>query len=135
MKAVPDLHFPGHAHLDICVTLPCTTGWHLLLKYVTSQHITDQDFLMCSEAFLLLMHTRACGLGTNLPNVDVVIVHDSDWSHCFDTQNLLRAHSIGGGRPLTLMRLVMRATVEERILQLSQKKPGNAALLKGGPGG
>ena len=90
---------------------------------------------MCSEAFLLLMHTRACGLGTDLPNVDVVIVHDSDWSHCFDTQHLLRAHSVGGGRPLTLMRLVMRGTVEERILQLSQKKRGNAAMLKGGPGG
>ncbi|KAK9839116.1 hypothetical protein WJX74_009858 [Apatococcus lobatus] len=100
-------------------------------RYTRMQRFCAPD----SEAFLLLMHTRACGLGTDLPNVDVVIVHDSDWSHCFDTQHLLRAHSIGGGRPLTLMRLVMRGTVEERILQLSLKKCGNAAILKGGTGG
>ena len=29
---------------------------------------------------LLLMRTSACGLGTDLPSVTAVVLHDSDWN-------------------------------------------------------
>lgn len=28
---------------------------------------------------MLLMRTEACGLGTDLPHINSVILHDSDW--------------------------------------------------------
>ncbi len=29
---------------------------------------------------VLLMNIRSCGLGTNLPSVDTIILYDSDWN-------------------------------------------------------
>lgn len=39
-----------------------------------------------SPGFLFLMATRSCGLGTNLPTISTVIMHDSDWNPCLDIQ-------------------------------------------------
>lgn len=52
---------------------------------------------MCSPCCLFLMATRALGLGTNLPGIDTVIIHDSDWNQWGDVQALGRAHRLGTG--------------------------------------
>jgi SNF2 family DNA or RNA helicase len=71
---------------------------------------------------VFLLSTRAGGLGINLATADTVIIYDSDWNPHNDMQALARAHRIGQANKVMIYRLVTRATVEERILQLAKKK-------------
>ena len=52
--------------------------------------------------WLFLQHTRSCGVGTDLPGIDVAIFLDSDWSARKDAQVLgaLLAGAIPVGEPL-----------------------------------
>ncbi|KAL0793484.1 hypothetical protein Bca101_064861 [Brassica carinata] len=72
--------------------------------------------------FVFLLSTRACGLGINLATADTVIIYDSDFNPHADIQAMNRAHRIGQSKQLLVYRLVVRASVEERILQLAKKK-------------
>nr|XP_043638793.1 protein CHROMATIN REMODELING 4-like [Erigeron canadensis]XP_043638794.1 protein CHROMATIN REMODELING 4-like [Erigeron canadensis]XP_043638795.1 protein CHROMATIN REMODELING 4-like [Erigeron canadensis] len=72
--------------------------------------------------FVFLLSTRACGLGINLASADTVIIYDSDFNPHADIQAMNRAHRIGQSKRLLVYRLVVRASVEERILQLAKKK-------------
>lgn len=72
--------------------------------------------------FVFLLSTRSCGLGINLATADTVIIYDSDFNPHADIQAMNRAHRIGQSNRLLVYRLVVRASVEERILQLAKKK-------------
>jgi SNF2 family DNA or RNA helicase len=72
--------------------------------------------------FVFLLSTRSCGLGINLATADTVIIYDSDFNPHADIQAMNRAHRIGQSKTLLVYRLVVRASVEERILQLAKKK-------------
>lgn len=72
--------------------------------------------------FVFLLSTRSCGLGINLASADTVIIYDSDFNPHADIQAMNRAHRIGQSSRLLVYRLVVRASVEERILQLAKKK-------------
>ncbi|XP_038712206.1 protein CHROMATIN REMODELING 4-like isoform X2 [Tripterygium wilfordii] len=72
--------------------------------------------------FVFLLSTRSCGLGINLATADTVIIYDSDFNPHADIQAMNRAHRIGQSKRLLVYRLVVRASVEERILQLARKK-------------
>ncbi|KAJ4975665.1 hypothetical protein NE237_000771 [Protea cynaroides] len=75
-----------------------------------------------SSRFVFLLSTRSCGLGINLATADTVIIYDSDFNPHADIQAMNRAHRIGQSKRLLVYRLVVRASVEERILQLAKKK-------------
>ncbi|XP_057466317.1 protein CHROMATIN REMODELING 4-like isoform X2 [Actinidia eriantha] len=75
-----------------------------------------------SSKFVFLLSTRSCGLGINLATADTVIIYDSDFNPHADIQAMNRAHRIGQSKRLLVYRLVVRASVEERILQLAKKK-------------
>ncbi|KAK6154800.1 hypothetical protein DH2020_009048 [Rehmannia glutinosa] len=72
--------------------------------------------------FVFLLSTRSCGLGINLATADTVVIYDSDFNPHADIQAMNRAHRIGQSKRLLVYRLVVRASVEERILQLAKKK-------------
>lgn len=72
--------------------------------------------------FVFLLSTRSCGLGINLATADTVIIYDSDFNPHADIQAMNRAHRIGQSNRLLVYRLVVRASVEERILHLAKKK-------------
>ncbi|KAL6763609.1 P-loop containing nucleoside triphosphate hydrolase protein, partial [Haematococcus lacustris] len=75
------------------------------------------------EAFkVFLLSTRAGGVGINLATADTVIIFDSDWNPHNDLQAAARAHRLGQVRPVMVYRLVTRATIEERMMQVSRKK-------------
>lgn len=72
--------------------------------------------------FVFLLSTHSCGLGINLATADTVIIYDSDFNPHADIQAMNRAHRIGQSKRLLVYRLVVRASVEERILQLAKRK-------------
>ncbi|KAK9829749.1 hypothetical protein WJX72_007671 [[Myrmecia] bisecta] len=74
------------------------------------------------DIFVFLLSTRAGGLGINLTAADTVIFYDSDWNPTMDMQAMDRAHRLGQTREVTVYRLVIRGSVEERILARAQQK-------------
>ncbi|EUB63929.1 Chromodomain-helicase-DNA-binding protein [Echinococcus granulosus] len=72
--------------------------------------------------FVFLLSTRAGGEGINLASADTVILFDSDWNPFRDMQALARAHRIGQSKHVLIYRLIMRDTVEERIIHVARCK-------------
>jgi SNF2 family DNA or RNA helicase len=65
---------------------------------------------------------KAGGSGLNLTGADTVIHFDPWWNPAVEDQASDRAHRIGQTKVVTVYRLVAAGTIEEKILQLKQKK-------------
>ncbi|WOL15184.1 hypothetical protein Cni_G23965 [Canna indica] len=89
---------------------------------VANRQAAIARFNQDKSRFVFLLSTRSCGLGINLATADTVIIYDSDFNPHADIQAMNRAHRIGQSKRLLVYRLVVRASVEERILQLAKKK-------------
>ncbi|KAL9329027.1 hypothetical protein ACSQ67_004030 [Phaseolus vulgaris] len=89
---------------------------------VADRQTAISRFNQDKSRFVFLLSTRSCGLGINLATADTVIIYDSDFNPHADIQAMNRAHRIGQSNRLLVYRLVVRASVEERILQLAKKK-------------
>jgi hypothetical protein len=82
---------------------------------------------------LFLISLKAGGTGLNLTAADYVIHLDPWWNPAVEDQASDRAHRIGQQRPVTVYRLVMRDSIEERIIDLHARKRDLAdSLLEGG---
>ncbi|XP_048779717.2 chromodomain-helicase-DNA-binding protein 1-like isoform X1 [Ostrea edulis] len=81
-----------------------------------------QNFNKNTETFVFLLSTKAGGQGLNLVSADTVIFVDSDFNPQNDLQAAARAHRIGQTRPVKIIRLVGRNTVEEIILKRAEDK-------------
>ncbi|XP_067369374.1 chromodomain-helicase-DNA-binding protein 1-like [Channa argus] len=65
------------------------------------------------DIFVFLLSTKAGGVGMNLTAADTVIFMDSDFNPQNDLQAAARCHRIGQTRPVKVIRLLARDTVEE----------------------
>jgi SNF2 family DNA or RNA helicase len=82
---------------------------------------------------LFLISLRAGGTGLNLTAADYVLHLDPWWNPAVEDQASDRAHRIGQDRPVTIYRLVMQDSIEEKILALHRDKRDLANdLLEGG---
>lgn len=68
------------------------------------------------------MTTNVGGLGLNLTGADVVIFVDHDWNPTKDLQAMDRAHRLGQTRTVNVYRLIMKETLEEKIMHLQRFK-------------
>ncbi|XP_054645360.1 chromodomain-helicase-DNA-binding protein 1-like isoform X2 [Dunckerocampus dactyliophorus] len=66
-----------------------------------------------NDVFVFLLSTKAGGVGMNLTAADTVIFMDSDFNPQNDLQAAARCHRIGQHRPVKVIRLLARDTVEE----------------------
>lgn len=64
---------------------------------------------------VFLLTTKVGGLGVNLTGADRVIIFDPDWNPSTDTQARERAWRLGQKREVTIYRLMMAGTIEEKI--------------------
>jgi superfamily II DNA or RNA helicase len=71
---------------------------------------------------VFLISLKAGGTGLNLTGADTVIHFDPWWNPAVEDQATDRAHRIGQTKVVTVYRLIARDSVEEKILQLSEKK-------------
>jgi superfamily II DNA or RNA helicase len=74
------------------------------------------------ECTAFLISLKAGGSGLNLTGADTVIHFDPWWNPAVEDQASDRAHRIGQSKVVTVYRLVAAGTIEEKILQLKQKK-------------
>lgn len=71
---------------------------------------------------VFLISLKAGGSGLNLTAADTVVHFDPWWNPAVEDQASDRAHRIGQKKVVTVYRLVAAGTIEEKILQLKQKK-------------
>jgi superfamily II DNA or RNA helicase len=71
---------------------------------------------------VFLISLKAGGVGLNLTAADTVIHYDPWWNPAAENQATDRAHRIGQDKPVFVYKLVAKGTVEEKILQLQEKK-------------
>lgn len=71
---------------------------------------------------IFLISLKAGGTGLNLTGADCVIHLDPWWNPAVEAQATDRAHRIGQTRPVQVYRMVARDTVEEKILELQERK-------------
>ena len=65
---------------------------------------------------------KAGGLGLNLTAAEYVFLLDPWWNPAVEAQAIDRSHRIGQTRHVFAYRLICRDTVEEKILELQQRK-------------
>lgn len=74
------------------------------------------------ERQLFLISLKAGGLGLNLTAANYVILLDPWWNPAIENQATDRAHRFGQKRAVTIIRMIAAQTIEEKILQLHEKK-------------
>lgn len=75
-----------------------------------------------SDYKVMLLSTRAGGLGINLTSAEDVIFLDEDWNPQITLQAEARAHRIGQTKPVTIYKLCTQGTVEEQMMGRIRKK-------------
>ncbi|MGZ3551682.1 MAG: DEAD/DEAH box helicase [Vulcanimicrobiaceae bacterium] len=81
------------------------------------------------EVPLFLISLKAGGTGLNLTAADTVIHYDPWWNPAVERQATDRAHRIGQEQHVFVYKLIAEGTVEERILELQERKGALAASL------
>lgn len=77
---------------------------------------------MDSEYKVMLLSTRAGGLGINLTSATDVVFMDEDWNPQVTLQAEARAHRIGQTKKVTIYKLCTQGTVEEQMMGRIRKK-------------
>jgi non-specific serine/threonine protein kinase len=71
---------------------------------------------------LFLISLKAGGQGLNLTAADYVIHIDPWWNPAVEMQASDRTHRIGQDKPVFIYKLIVRDSVEEKIMQLQERK-------------
>ncbi|CAL8255432.1 unnamed protein product [Merluccius merluccius] len=74
------------------------------------------------DVFVFLLSTKAGGVGMNLTAADTVVFMDSDFNPQNDLQAAARCHRIGQTRPVKVIRLLGRDSVEEIVYSRASSK-------------
>jgi len=98
------------------------------LRGETRDRTTPVQRFQAGEVPLFLISLKAGGTGLNLTAADTVIHYDPWWNPAVERQATDRAHRIGQEKPVFVYKLITAGTVEERIVELQERK---AALASG----
>jgi SNF2 family DNA or RNA helicase len=106
---------------------------------ITTSKLTGQtrkrqdaiDAFTQGKADVFLISLKAGGVGLNLTVADTVIHYDPWWNPAAEAQATDRAYRIGQDKPVFVYKLIAENTVEEKILQMQEKKRALADSLFG----
>ena len=89
----------------------------------TRDRVTPIDHFQKDETIpVFLISLKAGGVGLNLTAANNVILLDDWWNPAVEDQAFARAHRMGQKKNVMVFRLVCKDTVEEKVLQLQEKK-------------
>ncbi|XP_043232231.1 helicase-like transcription factor [Amphibalanus amphitrite] len=83
---------------------------------------------------VLLLSLRAGGEGINLTAASRVFLLDPAWNPASEEQCFDRCHRLGQTRPVTIVKMVAKDSVEERMMDLQEKKRQLMTSTFGGVG-
>ncbi len=84
---------------------------------------------------LFLISLKAGGTGLNLTGADIVIHYDPWWNLAVQNQATDRAHRIGQTKVVSVYKLIMKDSIEEKILRVQETKKNLAEEILSGENG
>ncbi len=81
-----------------------------------------QSFQNNDEMRVFLISLKAGGVGLNLTAADYVYIVDPWWNPAVEQQAIDRTHRIGQTKNIFAYRMICKDTIEDKILQLQEKK-------------
>lgn len=81
-----------------------------------------EQFEQDRECKIFLISLKAGGTGLNLTAADYVIHYDPWWNPAVEAQATDRSHRIGQDKHVFVYKIISKGTVEEKILQLQERK-------------
>ncbi len=99
----------------------CGLNYSYLDGRTRSRARTIQEF-KDGDKSLFLISLKAGGVGLNLTEADYCFILDPWWNPAAENQAIDRTHRIGQTKPVNVYRLVIRSSIEEKIMQLKMKK-------------
>ena len=81
------------------------------------------------EVPIFLISLKAGGTGLNLTAADTVIHYDPWWNPAVEAQATDRAHRIGQDKPVFVHKLICEGSIEERIVELQERKSALVSAL------
>lgn len=95
----------------------------------SKDRVTPVDRFQNNEVPVFLISLKAGGVGLNLTAADTVIHYDPWWNPAAEMQATDRAHRIGQDKAVFVYKLITEGTVEERILEMQERKRALAASI------
>lgn len=80
------------------------------------------NFNNSKEKQVFLCSLKAGGVGINLTAANYVIIYDPWWNPAVEQQAMDRVHRLGQEKKVFVYKLITKGTVEEKIMQLKEKK-------------
>jgi SNF2 family DNA or RNA helicase len=84
---------------------------------------------------VFLISLKAGGTGLNLTGADVVIHYDPWWNVAAQNQATDRAHRIGQTKVVSVYKLIVKNSIEEKIVRMQQEKADLADTILNGENG
>jgi len=94
----------------------------MLTGATTRRQELVESFEASKEPALFLISLKAGGTGLNLTSASHVVLFDPWWNPAVEAQAIDRTHRIGQDKTVVAFRLVAEGTIEERIIELQQRK-------------
>ena len=97
-------------------------------NYMIDGSVKSKDRMAMVENFnnddtnCFLITLKSGGTGLNLTGADTVIHLDIWWNPQVENQATDRAHRIGQTKTVSVIKLITKGTIEERIVELQEKK-------------
>jgi SNF2 family DNA or RNA helicase len=81
-----------------------------------------EKFNHSNEIKFLLLNTSIGGLGLSLTSANIVIMYDHSWNPMKDLQAMDRAHRLGQRKTVQVFRLIVKDSIEEKLISLQNFK-------------
>ena len=123
--------------LDIIERRLASEGFStLMLTGSTSKEARERLVrkFQAGDGDVFLISLKAGGVGLNLTSADVVIHYDPWWNTAAQDQATDRAHRIGQRHDVSVFKLIVEGTIEERILKMQEAKRDLAESVLAGEG-
>ena len=93
----------------------------------------SEEFNKTDDIKAMLISLKAGGTGLNLIGADIVIHLDPWWNLASEEQATDRAYRIGQEKKVTVYKLVMKNTIEEKVIELQEKKRALSDIIDKNP--
>ena len=74
------------------------------------------------KCMVFLISIRAGGFGLNITSAERIIIYDPWWNPAVEEQAAARSHRIGQKKNLTVQKLILKETIEEKVINLQKRK-------------
>lgn len=134
-RLIPEIQAKGDrilifSQFTMVLDILCVCLQHMGVKYVGftgSTQVQDRQVLVDqftndASITVFLLSTKAGGLGINLIAANWVILFDQDFNPHNDKQAADRSYRMGQTKPVTVVKLLSRGTIDEDIHALGERK-------------